>query len=314
MVAMPVESHKRRMPSNNKDKQNPVPPSQTGENTSNTDNAFGNFSHIREALKSRGVPQKACELILGSWRKSTKKQYNTYIDKWISFCGNNVDPFRPNINWVLKFLTQLYDKGLTYRSICLARSAISAFVKICGGKNINESEELTRFLKGVFIARPALPKYNAVWDVSKVLTLLKTVDESNLFLLSCKLSILFLLLSAQRCQTLHLINKEDVTVEKDRVIIYPNHLLKQSKPGHHQNLIVLHAYKKDRKLCIVRIFSEYLRRTEALRTGEKLLISSIKPHKPVSKDTVSRWVKFIMLKAGIEANFKPHSTRAVAVS
>ena len=79
-------------------------------------------------------------------------------------------------------------------------------------------------------------------------------------------------------------------------------------------MIVLKAYPKDEYLCIVKVFSEYLERTKGLRVDNKLLISTVKPHKSVSKSTVSRWVKFIMSKAGINSCFKPHSTRAAATS
>ena len=55
-------------------------------------------------------------------------------------------------------------------------------------------------------------------------------------------------------------------------------------------------------------------RTRPLRSGpehDKLFISYVKPHKPVSKDTVARWLKNVLAQAGIVmAVFRPHSTRA----
>ena len=50
---------------------------------------------------------------------------------------------------------------------------------------------VSRFLKGTFTTRPALPKYKEVWDVSKVLEHLKTLHPSkglSLKLLSLKSS------------------------------------------------------------------------------------------------------------------------------
>ena len=125
---------------------------------------------------------------------------------------------------------------------------------------------------------------------------------------------LFLLVSAQRCQTLHLIEVTDVMVSSNRVTIYPNHLLKQSKPGHHLAVMSFETFAEDENLCLVKVISEYLQRTEHLRTGEKLLISSVKPHKAVSKDTVARWIKNTMQKAGIDNMFKPHSIWAASTS
>ena len=68
------------------------------------------------------------------------------------------------------------------------------------------------------------------------------------------------------------------------------------------------------KLCIVTTVKEYMARTKHLRTVTKLFISTVKPHNSVSKQTISRWVKLIMSKAGIPDIFKPHSTRAAPVS
>lgn len=59
------------------------------------------------------------------------------------------------------------------------------------------------------------------------------------------------------------------------------------EPGQHLDIICLKAFTKDDRLCIVKFFSEYLNRTGHLRLEEKLLISTVKPHKSVSKSTVS---------------------------
>ena len=44
------------------------------------------------------------------------------------------------------------------------------------------------------------------------------------------------------------------------------------------------------------------------------MISTIKPHKAASQNTISRWVKLILSKAGIDRSFTTHSTRAAALS
>lgn len=125
---------------------------------------------------------------------------------------------------------------------------------------------------------------------------------------------LFLLCSAQRCQTLFSIETTDINFANDKVFIAPSGLLKQSRPGKHLETLVFQKYLKDKKLCIVNILSEYLSRTRDIRTNSKLLISTIKPFGPVSKSTISRWVKLVMNKAGIDMSFTPHSTRSAAVS
>ena len=40
-----------------------------------------------------------------------------------------------------------------------------------------------------------------------------------------------------------------------------------------------------------------------------------KPHKPVSTNTIARWLKNVMAKAGIDTSvYKAHSTRAAVIS
>lgn len=46
-----------------------------------------------------------------------------------------------------------------------------------------------------------------------------------------------------------------------------------------------------------------------------MLIGYQKPHKPVSTNTVARWLKNVMAKAGIDTSvYKAHSTRAAVTS
>lgn len=124
----------------------------------------------------------------------------------------------------------------------------------------------------------------------------------------------FLLVSAQRRQTLHLNEMNDIRLSKDRVTIFPNHLLKQSKPGQHLDTLSFKAFSGNKNLGIVRIISEYIPRTKNLRTGQKPLISTVKPHGSVSQSTVSCWNKLIMLKASEATVLKPHSIREAATS
>ena len=46
-----------------------------------------------------------------------------------------------------------------------------------------------------------------------------------------------------------------------------------------------------------------------------MLLSLCKPFKPVSTDTISRWLKNVLEKAGIDINkYSAHSTRATSTS
>ena len=167
------------------------------------ENAPGSFQTIRTALSRKGVPSEAAD-IMESWKKS-KEQYNVYIKKWISFCGTHIDPIQPTVNNILAFFVSLFRKGVKYSVFQTARTAINNFTSICSGTDFSTHPLIKRFMTGVFAKRPSLPKYTSIWDVNIVLSYIYRMENTTLFQLSCKLCMLFLLLTAQRCQTLHMI-------------------------------------------------------------------------------------------------------------
>ena len=223
--------------------------------TSSQKDETDTFSHIGEALKAKGVPDGATNIILQSWRTSTKQQYHRHINKWILSCGKNKSPSNSNINLILKFLTYLFNKGISYSGLNTARSAISVFIKLCSDVDIHNNGHITRFMKGCYLQRPPKPKYNSVWDVSVVLNYLKQMDTTALLHLSQKVTMLFLLVSAQRCQTIHLLNISDIVFATDGryITITPTELLKTSKPGKTVASIKLVKYTCT-ELCIVSLW------------------------------------------------------------
>ena len=251
---------------------------------------------------------------MAAWRKSTRAKYTVYLNKWFKFASQrNINPLSTKYSNIITFFTKLYKDGLGYSAINTARSAINQFISICSGTDYGSCKILNRFMKGIFELRPALPKYDRIWDVQKVLDYLEQLPpDLTLIRLSEKLAVLFLLLTAQRCQTLHLMTLEDISFEDDSLIIKFNHLLKQTKPGRHLKPLILKGYYRNRNICIVTVFKEYLERTKYLRTGDKLLISTQKPHKHMAKCTLSRWIRNCLQKAGVLGHYAPHSIRSAA--
>ena len=92
--------------------------------------------------------------------------------------------------------------------------------------------------------------------------------------------------------------------------------LKQSKLGSKPTVVEFVAYPDNPNICVVTTLKAYLDSTSALRGGEQqLFVSYSKQFKPVSRETISRWVKTVMEKSRIDTNlFKPHSSRAAAMA
>ena len=249
------------------------------------------MSLVRTSLKRTGISEEALNIIMASWRPSTHKQYSTYIKKWQTFCeGNDVDIFSPAVEEVLQFLTKLYQANCGYSSLNTARSALATVVILPGNIRIGDHPLISRFLKGVFQMRPALPRYTEIWDIDIVLNYLRTISPANklnLKLLTYKVTMLLTLLTGQRIQTIQLLNIDFMKITSSCVRFKVHDKVKQTRPGSHLKDLSFKAYAPDRRLCILTYLTQYLVETEPLRTnGKQLLISFAKPHTPVSRDTI----------------------------
>ena len=86
-------------------------------------------------------------------------------------------------------------------------------------------------MKGVFRSRPPIPRYEATWDVQVVLSHLASfapVNQLDLKSLTHKLVMLVALVSAQRMQSIHLLDLQLMKTGTDMVeFAFPTHI-KQS--------------------------------------------------------------------------------------
>ncbi len=223
---------------------------------------------------------------------------------------------KPTVRNILEFLVYLSSsKGFNYNQVCMARSAVGVLSNI---EDIGKHPDIKRMMKGLFEKKPQFPKYNCIWDVNILLKFFRTLpsqEDLSLELLSKKLAILISILAGgQRCQTIHSINVLDITVTNEKCIIPIYDPIKQTRPGKHMKPLEFKIYS-EKKLCVVQNLTTYLDKTKSLRDSSKLFISYQKPHKPVSKDTITRWCNQMMKNAGIDTSkYVTHSCRAAASS
>ncbi|CAG2237781.1 unnamed protein product [Mytilus edulis] len=174
-------------------------------------------------------------------------------------------------------------------------------------------------MKGVYNLRPTKSKNICVWDVSLVLNYLRKLSPVNMLTLqevTLKLVMLIALTNATRVQTLKFLSVDCMEKLRDEFVFHLDVLLKQSRPGYKNPDVKLRAFPPDRRLCVYTVLKEYIKRTEILRVHTKqLLISYIKPHKAVTCSTISRWIKVVLQKSGIDTRqFSAHSVRSAATS
>lgn len=277
------------------------------------------MSCVRKIYREQGFSRKTVGVLMASWRSSTKKQYQSFIKRWIQYCNKRKISFlQPDLDDALQFLTDLFETGLSYSSLNTARGALSSLGIKIEDYAIGKHPLVIRFLRGVYNLRPTLPRYTHTWDVEKVLSVLRKlspVKHLSLKDLTMKLCMLIALTNAARIQSLHLLSVNSVQKFSSEFVFHFEGLLKQCRPGYKSPVLSVKSYPPDRRLCAYTVLKEYLARTKILRRHSKLLISYIKPHAEVSKDTIARWIKTIMVKSGIDINvYSAHSVRSAASS
>lgn len=265
------------------------------------------------------LPEDVVELLLASWRGSTKAQYKSSLQAWLVFCQTNrVSPTKPLVDDVMKYLAGLHHQGKSFSAVNTARSALSGFATLADGSNIGSNEVVCRLIKGIFNANPPAPRYKRIWDVKQVLNLLRSwspVKKLSLRNLTLKLCMLIALLIAPRCQTLKALDLSTLTFAGGAARFGVSELLKTSRRGKVGKDILLQGYPPDRRLCVLKVLREYIDRTAEIRSDNKLFISFIKPFNKVSSPTIARWIRTVLSLAGIDVSvFKAHSVRAASVS
>ena len=237
----------------------------------------------------------------------------------MDFCrqGNLNSHHTSAIN-VIEFFTTLFPtRG--YSALSTARAAIATIVLLPDGYTVSNHPLIIRYFKGIFNLKPPSPRYRAVWDVKIVLDFLRSLSPAKtlgLRDLTFKVTMLMALLTAQRQQTLKYLNISQMKIGPDKFVFQVNDILKTSKPGKIGVTIEMCAYPPEKRLCIYKYLTEYLKRTKELRGKEKqLLISFRKPYTPVTTDTIARWLRTVMLNSGLDiTEYKAHSVRTAAVS
>ena len=148
---------------------------------------------------------------------------------------------------------------------------------------------------------------------AKEMKLIQANQESLKLLISF---LSYLGLSAQRAQTLHILDIHYMYKDKDKVVFYLHELTKTSRPSYHPEPLKFLPFPQDEQMCVLQALNAYLDRTKSTRGNcTKLFISGKAPHKPVPTCTISKWIKSSLAAAGIDITvFSTHSTRSTSSS
>nr|CAH7734491.1 unnamed protein product [Callosobruchus chinensis] len=178
---------------------------------------------------------------------------------------------------------------------------------------------LKRFFRGIYNKRPAAPRYSATWDPYPVLNYLSTLfpdDTLTLKDLTLKLVTLLLLTSGHRVQTLSKISVENITKRQERIEIRIPDRIKTSGNKRKQPFLVFPYFRNKPQLCVASTLEYYLTKTSSYRSStDRLLLTHQRPFHAATTQSISRWVKEILQRSGIDTTiFKSHSVRHAATS
>ena len=119
---------------------------------------------------------------------------------------------------VLKFFTEIYEKGCQYSSITLARSALASVVTLRGYTTLSDHPLIKFFIKGVYMSKP---KYSSIWDADILLIYWEQIEDNsqlNLLELSKKVTTLLVLLHGHRISTIATFDINLITMSNDTCI------------------------------------------------------------------------------------------------
>lgn len=229
------------------------------------------------------------------------------------------DPYEPSVRHVTDFLRLLLEDGASYSTINIARCALSAVIDTGSKDTIGSDPMVALVVKGCGNVNPPEPKYDSIWDVSVVFKLLEKWGHNrklSILQLSKKLTMLLLLCTAQRGQTVWRFTLSGLKFTDDGARFHMRHQLKHNRPGEPLSSIKVVAFPDNKNICPISCLKEYLYRTKKLRgKTDQLLITTSKPYEGVARGTVSSWAKKLLREAGVDTKrFASHSTRAAATS
>ena len=132
--------------------------------------------------------------------------------------------------------------------------------------------------------------------------------------LSYRLAILLCLTTGQRDQTISYMNLDLMKFETDKVTIFVTELFKKTHPVHQLEPMTLMRYS-DAKICALSHLEKYRKVTKSIRKSNKLQLSFVKPHRPISTSTLSRWCVSRPQQTGVDITvFGSYSTCSASTS
>lgn len=273
------------------------------------------MADLRRSLSTIGLSASAVETIMNSWAPATIKQYNSSLKKWSLFCTKEqVNGTNPTFTDIANFVAELTSMNLSSATVAAHKAAVTSFLEGFGSRP--DDPLLSRMMKGVYRQKPSKPKYDNIWDVSIVIRYLKKKSKNerlSLEELTHKMVMLLALTSPKRVSEIARLDLSTLQKGTDKWVFHLEFMNKNR--GHGKPHKATFERFEDSRICPITTMEAYIERTQSVRGDETcLILSTIRPHRPVTSSTVARWLKVTLANAGISGRYTAHSTRAASTS
>ena len=285
---------------------------------------------INRQLSANGFSQKVRNLLSASWRAGTQKDYSGKFKQFSSWChGKQIDTYSASLTDCAEFLSFLFHKGLQYRTIAGYRSMLSSVLQPVNNIPVGQHPHIVRLIKGIFNSRPPTNKLLPEWELPLVLDLLKRPPFEPLSLaplkyLTWKSLFLVAITTFRRASDIQALKlgSGNISIQKRGITFIRQGLSKSDRQNHVNNKIFVPSFSQDSLLDPVRVLKFYLKKTKKIRKfGQdqakfSLFLSVVEPHKPVTSQTISKWIVSLIKLAYEDPKMKVkgHSTRAIGSS
>ena len=166
-------------------------------------------------------------------------------------------------------------------------------------------------------------KISVTWNAKDLLTYLKDwkVDAASpLREIATKLATFLTCLSVQRVHTISLIDSRNIKFDQEATYLYIFEDLKVQR--NRPKFVMKATLHESDPLETSRLLRIYLDRTAAFRRSnaqdgfpDHLFLSYVTPYRPVTADTLARWIPGVLKNAGIDTSvFGAHSMGGAAAS
>ena len=289
----------------------------------------GNLSLIaclitERSLTSRGFLSRTASLMLNARRKSSSDTYSSPWRKWLHWSSERGhDSYNSPITVIADFLTDCFEQGLSASYIGVIRSSISCYHAHIDGYQVGKHPYIVMVLGGVKTQRPAVDRLPMVWNADQVISFLKILgrmEDLSLRILTYKTVMLVSLANIPRASDIVGLKINRMSSLPESLVFFFDDPRKHERErssnfrSKAKDPLEIYNFEEDMDLCPVTFLNHYVERTSVFRKNENQIFLALpRPHNKVKSETVGRWIKEILKRAGIDIDkFTAHSSLSQA--